>query len=458
MSGVEIFNKILGLIFVVCYSYQFFYILVSLTARPIDRIKKLSGRHISAILNRNWQIIESEQTTVSQMNMAGQISEMTLKTKKDQANNYAVLICARNEQQVIGDLLDSLKKQNYPAENFKVFVLADNCDDKTAETARKAGAYVWERFNKSAVGKGYALQFLLEKIDLACGLDTFAGFFVFDADNLLEVDFISQMDMTFCSGYEIVTSYRNSKNYADNWISSGYSLWFLREARYLNAARMRLGASCAVSGTGFLFSRDVLKKCGGWNFHLLTEDIEFSVCNIIAGRKIGYCEHAVLYDEQPVSFAQSWQQRLRWAKGYLQVFRHYGLDLLGGIRKLDFSCFDMTMAIMPAILLSVIAFAVNFLNSIILLAAGTDWQHVILPMVLACVRGWLGLFMIGALTLITEWKQIHASTSRKLLYAFTFPLFMLTYIPISLSALIIKVEWKQIRHTRSVSLAQVRRS
>jgi hypothetical protein len=97
MSGVEIFNKILGLIFVVCYSYQFFYILVSLTARPIDRIKKLSGRHISAILNRNWQIIESEQTTVSQMNMAGQISEMTLKTKKDQANNYAVLICARNE-------------------------------------------------------------------------------------------------------------------------------------------------------------------------------------------------------------------------------------------------------------------------------------------------------------------------------------------------------------------------
>ncbi|MDD3197593.1 MAG: hypothetical protein PHI69_04975 [Eubacteriales bacterium] len=113
---------------------------------------------------------------------------------------------------------------------------------------------------------------------------------------------------------------------------------------------------------------------------------------------------------------------------------------------------------MCCILLSVIAFAVNFLNSIILLAAGTDWQHVILPMVLACARGWLGLFMIGALTLITEWKQIHASTSRKLLYAFTFPLFMLTYIPISLSALILKVEWKQIRHTRSVSLAQVRRS
>ena len=63
----------------------------------------------------------------------------------------------------------------------------------------------------------------------------------------------------FSDGYQIVTSYRNSKNYGDNWISAGYALWFLRESRYLNHARFLLGTSCAVSGTGFLFSRRVLE-------------------------------------------------------------------------------------------------------------------------------------------------------------------------------------------------------
>ena len=77
---------------------------------------------------------------------------------------------------------------------------------------------------------------------------------------------------------------------------------------------MLLGSSCAVSGTGFLFSREVLEQCGGWKFYLLTEDIEFSVVNILRGEKIGYCKDAVVYDEQPESFRQSCRQRMRWAK------------------------------------------------------------------------------------------------------------------------------------------------
>ena len=160
------------------------------------------------------------------------------------------------------------------------------------------------------------------------------------------------MNAVFSNGYEIVTSYRNSKNYADNWISAGYGLWFLRESRYLNGARMRLGSSAAVGGTGFLFSQRILDKTGGWRFYLLTEDIEFSVRHITDGEIIAICEDAVLYDEQPTGLRQSCRQRLRWAKGYIQVFWYYGGRLLKGAARGSWSCFDMAMAIMPAFVLT----------------------------------------------------------------------------------------------------------
>ena len=108
-----------------------------------------------------------------------------------------------------------------------------------------------------------------------------------------------------------------------------------------------------------MFSSEILEKCGGWNFFLLTEDIEFTVHNVVAGEKIGYCPAAVLYDEQPVTFRQSWRQRKRWARGYMQVYGKYWGKLLSGILRGSFSCFDMSMAIMPAIVISVFGLAVN---------------------------------------------------------------------------------------------------
>ena len=224
--------------------------------------------------------------------------------------------------------------------------------------ARGAGAHVYERFNQVRVGKGYALQELLEHLeqDYPRGFD---GYFVFDADNILAPNYVEAMNRTFSDGHEIVTSFRNSKNYGDNWISAGYALWFLRESRYLNHARFLLGTSCAVSGTGFLFSRQVLEETGPWPFHLLTEDIQFSVDQVTRGRKIAFCPEAVLYDEQPTTFRQSWNQRLRWSKGYLQVFRGYGAKLLRGAARGSFSCYDMAAAIMPAFVLSATAIVCN---------------------------------------------------------------------------------------------------
>ena len=419
LQFVETLNMILMVFFTVCYSYQFFYAFYSLAKKPKEyRASKL--------------------------------------------HSYAVIISARNESRVVGNLIESIKKQNYPEELVDIYVVADNCTDNTAQVAKDAGAIVYERSNMLQRGKGYALDYIFKIIQASEDCDKYDGYFVFDADNLLDPNYIAEMNKVFDNGFRVITSYRNSKNYDTNWISSGYSLWFLREARYLNNARMMLGTSCAISGTGFLLHKEVIRKNGGWKHHLLTEDIEFSVDSVIHGEKIGYCGKAIIYDEQPTKFSQSWNQRLRWSKGFYQVFGKYGAKLFRGIfrRKGVFACYDLMMTIAPACIVSIVGVLANAL----LLVYGLMNLAVspgIIPAALLGIGGfllnfYLILLFFGGLTIITEWNQIHCKGYKKILSLFTFPFYVFTYIPISVVALFKKVEWTPITHTIVKTIEDVR--
>lgn len=370
---------------------------------------------------------------------------------------YAILISARNEEAVIAQLLDSISQQDYPADLVVPFVVADNCTDATAKVARDAGAVVYERFDKQHVGKGYALNFLLQQIRDAWGDEYFDGYFVFDADNLLQSDYITRMNEVFGEKYQIVTSYRNSKNFGDNWISAGYALWFLRDAAFLNYPRSRLGISCVVAGTGFLFSREIMLRCGGWPFHTLTEDTEFTVHSIIQGERIGYCGEAEIFDEQPTRFSQSWRQRMRWSKGYIQVLLKDGAGLFAGLLgRNSLSCFDMIMSILPAMALTLISVFVSVLVTALQLIAGQDILPLIGTSLVSFIPAYFLLFLVGTITTVTQWKRIHTTTAKKILYTFTFPLFMMTYIPICVVAVFSKVEWKPIEHKVAVSIQQMK--
>lgn len=381
-------------------------------------------------------------------------------------HRYAFIIAARNESSVIANLIKSIRRQNYPEELIDVIVIADNCTDNTAEIAKNSGAIVFERYNHMLVGKGYALDYAFQRIENEMGgMDTYDGYFIFDADNIIDRNYVREMNKVFDSGYRVVTSYRNSKNYDTNWITAGYGLWFLREAKFLNNPRMMMNTNCAVSGTGFLVSSSIIKANGGWNYHLLTEDIEFSIVSAINGERIGYCEKAVFYDEQPVSFKQSWNQRMRWSKGFYQVMFKYAGQLISTMfsKKGRFtSCYDMLMTIAPATLLTIMCILVN-VSGIIACIVNPSIVGEMLPLaakslLFTFVNMYAMLFVVGLLTIITEWKQIRCSGFKKILYLFSFPVYIFTYIPIAIIALFKKVEWKPIAHTCIKSVEEMQRN
>lgn len=361
--------------------------------------------------------------------------------------HYCILISARNESKVIGNLITCIHHQTYPASLIDTWVVADNCDDDTAQVCRDMGCHVVERFDTEHIGKGYALTFLLDRIRSSGTAEKYDAYMVFDADNLLDKRYVEEMNKGFHAGYEALTSYRNSVNFSDSWVSSGSALWFVRESRFLNNSRRGFGTSCHVGGTGFLFSRKIMERNQGWKFHLLTEDLEFTMDTIIHGDKIGYCGKAMLYDEQPVTFAQSWRQRVRWSKGFLQVFRYYGGALIRyAIAERDFSAIDLSIMICPLTVLSV----VRFVLGAIFVACG----FVSLQSQLSMTRFWLvtlilsvlGLMFLATLTTLLERDKIGATNKELVAYCLSFPVYMLSYIPISFAAIFSKSQWKPIEH------------
>lgn len=411
---VQIFTKLAAILITVCFSYQFIYVMVGLIAKPKKLVAKKKHR-------------------------------------------YAVVISARNERMVIENLIVSIQSQSYDSDLIDTIVIADNCTDDTAQVARRAGAIVYERFHLNKIGKGYALDYGFKQIDKEKGLNYYDGYFIIDADNILEEDFIEQMNHVFDNGYRIVTGYRNSKNFASNWISFSYGTWFLREAIFVNNARMILGLSCAVSGTGFLVSGEIIRENHGWKHHLLTEDIEFSVDSIIHGEKIGYCGEAVFYDEQPEDMKSSWHQRMRWSRGFYQVFYKYGKQLvLRCIKKKDFSCYDMFITLVPGIglsffmlILSIISlyFGVFHLKSAIMLCLKSFGGTLI--------SSYFTFLLLGSITLLSQWKRVHCKWYKGLFYLLLFPVFMFTYIPISFVALFYTPEWKPILHKVAITRKEI---
>ena len=375
-------------------------------------------------------------------------------------HRYAILIAARNEEAVIGQLMESILAQDYPRELVSIFVIADQCTDRTAEIARNYGAVCYEHIHAEHRTKGYALEYLVDCINRDFGIETYEGYLVFDADNLLKRDYLSRMNEAFDAGEKIITSYRNTKNLCDNCISASYAIHWMRTIRTEHRARSVLRLATRIQGTGFLMAAELLKN--GWHYTSLTEDRAFSADAVVGGYRISYQDAAVFYDEQPVSLRIAMRQRIRWAKGHLQALRESGGKLFLGIfryigRSRGIRCWDMFSIIFPRGLFTVFfrwsAFLLSLLSLLTAPNGATAIPSLIGNLLFALMSSMGGSVLIAAYTLFMEQRHLPRMPLYKFIwYCLTFPMFDVMGRISMIIALFTKVDWKPIPHNRSIRM------
>lgn len=382
------------------------------------------------------------------------------KTKKTKAANknsrFAVLICAKDEQAVIGQLLNSLNSQNYKKEDYTIFVVADNCTDNTAQIASQCGAIVFERFNSILKGKGYAMEWAIKKINKEYN-NSFDAFAVFDADNLVDPDFLFYTNNALQNGADITQGFRDTKNPFDSTISGCYAIYWLLIMRFFHCARKNLGLSCMVGGTGFAFKAELVKD--GFKSKTMTEDIEFSINQILLGKKIVPVSEAIFYDEQPTDFKTSLTQRFRWIVGNIQCAKYILPEMMSnktGKKPKNMidrvSRFDMFLYMQSALIIPFVTVASIIFNLFSLVLSQGELLLTIKNMLIPFAITSLIIILTAFASVVLERKSI----LKKLKSILFFPLFLLPLPFMSVIALIPrKVEWKPIKHNCIVEISEM---
>ncbi len=375
------------------------------------------------------------------------LKDKPLKTNKK--HKFMMIIPAHNEEKVIKNLIESLQLLDYPKELYDVFVIEDNCTDKTGEIARSMGCKVYTRNDSKRKTKGYALNWFLAKVlEEKLEYDAFA---VIDADNVVDKNFLNAMNRNLCQGETVIQGYKDIKNPTDSWVSSGYALFYWTQHRFYHLARYKVGLSPLMNGTGFVVKFDVIKDTG-WNTKTLTEDVEFSLMNIANGNKLGWATDAIVYDEQPTSFKESWKQRTRWTKGHIQIFKYYTKDLAKGVAKnRTLASFDGLVYIMcvPVMVISLLLIIVNFIMWA--LQKMTFWRMIgsVISMLFA---GYAAYALSGVVVLLMDRRPLIKMWKGILLY----PFFMASWALLNFMCLFKRnVKWDKIEHVKDVTIDEM---
>ncbi|MDP4092307.1 MAG: glycosyltransferase family 2 protein [Bacillota bacterium] len=377
-----------------------------------------------------------------------------IKRKEEPAEKYppikkfALVIAAHNEEKVIGHVIDSLLRQNYPKILYNIFVIADNCTDKTAKIARVHGASVYVRTNSEQRGKGFALDWMFSQIYTM--EEKFDVISVFDADNLVAANFLMEMNKQLCKGHKVVQGYIDSKNPYDSWITCAYSIAFWLANRIFQLPRYYLGLSCGLCGTGFCIDIEILKKIG-WGATCLTEDLEFTMKLAYNNMKVAWAHNAVVYDEKPLTFKQSWRQRIRWMQGHADCASRYLKPLLKkSFKEGNLISFDCAIYLFQPI-------RFIFIGLITIMM----WIQTIFPQspfytlkYVFPTEVWyifvILQFFYGPLVILAEKKF-----SLKVIWGFlVYPIYCLTWVPITIQGFLSKdnKNWSHTAHTREISI------
>lgn len=368
--------------------------------------------------------------------------------KAEPVKRFAVVIAAHNEAAVIQPLLDNLQRLDYPRHLYDVYVIADNCTDRTAEIARSHGAIVARRQTADERGKGHAIRWMLTRLQL--GQTQYDAVVMFDADNLVSRNFLMVMNDRLCAGKKVIQGYLDSKNPFDSWVTVSMAISYWYTNRMWQLARRNLGLSCALGGTGLCIDMNLLADLG-WDATGLAEDTEFGARCVGLGIYPEWSHEARVYDEKPVTLRASLRQRLRWMQGHFACAETYALPLIGAsLRERNLAKFDAAVYLFqPA------SFIVIFLTGLILYWQITAPAQSMMASLLHVLPTWfwvaVNLFIMLQIPLALALERVNW---RGYLGIPLFPFFMVTWFPVTVMALFTRhnKQWTHTRHTRALSL------
>ena len=362
----------------------------------------------------------------------------------------AVIVAAHNESAVIGQLVANLKDLRYPKELYDIYVIADNCSDNTAEIAREAGAIVCERTHPTKKSKGYALEWMFERI-FEMKDKEYDAVVVFDADNLVHPDFLMEMNHHLCKGSKIIQGYLDAKNPYDTWVAGTFAIAFWVIDHVSHLAKTNIGLSAVLGGTGMCITTDVIRE-QGWRATCLVEDMEFTMKSLATGIKTTWAHDAIVYDEKPLTFMQSRRQRKRWAQGQFDVAHRFIPKMLKeGIKQRKPYIWDGCIYLLQPHFLMISTF-------FIIISYVQLWTHPfytniysILPSTLMTII-MLGQYILPMIILL----KIKAKP-KAWLYLLLYPVFIYSWIPIIFLGFIHRNEheWSHTQHTRSMTYEQL---
>lgn len=373
--------------------------------------------------------------------------------KHNPEKSFAILIAAHNEAGVIAPLIENLQALDYPRDLYDIFVICDNCTDNTAEIVRKKGAIAMERNVPEKRGKGHAIEWMLDK--LWKQPKEYDSVVMFDADNLVESDYLIKINEKLMDGARVIQSYLDTKNPGDSWISISYAISYWYINRMWQLARYNMGLVNYLAGTGMVFESQLLKEIG-WGATSLTEDIEFTVRCVERGIYPTWAHDAVVYDEKPITLKASMRQRLRWMQGHFDCAERYFFKILvKSIKERNWSMLDAALFLFQPMRLLIIIF-----TTLMMFLQMWIPQFFYFTDLTAIMPTWfwlaVNIFMLAQLPLSL---LLEKAPLKGYLGIFIYPVFVVTWFPIAIVGYFTRKnqKWSHTVHTRNIRVEEISR-
>lgn len=359
--------------------------------------------------------------------------------EKNNKGKFAILIPARDESRVIEELLNSILNQTRKIDSDDVYVIVEEESDKTVELVKNKNMNIIFRHDLSKKRKGYALDDAIKEI-----LEQkkhYDAYFIFDADNVLDKDYIKNMEKAYEDGYDIGIGYRNTKNGNDSVIAAASSLTFSMINTLGNEHKTKCNNTLTISGTGFYIKGDIVEKLSGYPFNSLTEDYELTLYATLNDLTTTYVKNAIFFDEQPVKYNITINQRTRWIKGFFEARKKYiPLLLKKEINKNFSSSFHQIMGVTPYILLIIGLLGMLLINYF-------NVKNTIILILFV----YLIMVLITSIMVLKENTYLNINNKMKIKVILYNPIFLTTYIICLFKAILNKdVKWLKIEHSKSL--------